>query len=205
MTKHSTVVLVIALSVAAISLWQGLQPHTPAKNPDPNHTHADFAVWINGTEYDFSKLQYMSGSSADEKHEHARDKYLHLHDANGNVIHRHKPGLILGQFFASIGIGFSDNNCIVDSSVSKLPTMRCSKNKFRMFVNGSEMSKFDMSYVFNDGDKILITDAMDPAELSHELGTMSDDACKYSKTCPWKGEPPSENCVADPAVPCVIE
>src|SRR6185436_13173367 len=35
----------------------------PAVNPDPNHNHADFAVYISGQKVDFSKSQYMSGSS----------------------------------------------------------------------------------------------------------------------------------------------
>ena len=38
--------------------------------------------------------------------------------------------------------------------------------------------------------------------LVGELQEMTDDACKYSKTCPWRGEPPAESCIADPAVPC---
>ena len=31
-------------------------------------------------------------------------KYLHLHDGNGHVIHRHKPDLTLGDFFHSLGM-----------------------------------------------------------------------------------------------------
>lgn len=201
--------LAFALLLAIWSLWEGVRPHTPAQNPDPNHTHADFAVWVDGMQLDFSDKRYMSGSSKDEpegEHEDSDHKhpYLHLHDGNGNVIHLHKPGLALGEFFASINVGFSDKNCVIDTSLSKAARMMCGKRKFRMFVNGKEVP-FDLKYVFADGDKILFTDAADDAQVQRELKKMTDDACRYSQTCPWRGKPPPENCVSDPTVPCTID
>ena len=73
----------------------------------------------------------------------------------------------------------------------------------RLFVNGKELPYVDHdNYVFADGDRILITDATTDAEVRQELSLMTDDACLYSKTCPWRGAPPTEGCVADPEVPC---
>lgn len=171
----------------------------PAINPDPNHTHADFAVWMNGEKIDFNKEAFMSGSSEDKTHEGAHHPYLHLHDSNGQVIHRHKPGLTLNEFFRSIGVRF---------------TVRCFKmatgepclndeRPLRMFVNGEERLP-EPDYIFEDTDHILITDSDDAAALENQLEALSDDACLYSQTCPWRGKPPIENCIADPEVPCVI-
>lgn len=157
-------------------------------NPDPNHTHADFAVWVDGEKVNFSEARYMSGVSWDEESHDEVDEYhhqhLHLHDEVGHVLHRHKPGLSLDEFFQSLDYEF-------DAS-----------RTWRMFVNNDEM-EFDLSYVFKDMDKVLITTSSSSAQVLDEMKKLTDDACRYSRTCPWKGEPPAEDCVADPEVPCV--
>ena len=168
-----------------------------AKNPDPNHAHADFAVWIGGKQMDFTAEKYMTTEATGGKAP-TGNPYLHLHDGNGHVIHRHKPGLGLGDFFWSLGID-STHDCWTK------PRRLCLTSDgplLRLFVNGKEIVPYQDNYIFADGDHVLITEATDPAEISHELALMTDDACKYSKTCPWKGPAPTESCIADPTVPC---
>lgn len=175
---------------------------TPAVNPDPNHTHADFAVWVADKQIDFSKAEYMSGSSTDQAHDNARHKHLHLHDGNGRVIHRHKPGLTLGEFFASIGYGIApmrDRWCWYKGERFS----SCQSRSIALYVNGKRMPGNPAEYVFHDTDSILITDADTDSMITYQLGLLSKDACLYSRTCPERGEPPTENCVADPEVPCV--
>lgn len=155
------------------------------QNPDPNHTHADFAVWVEGEKIDFSGEEFMSGFEDDHDHEHDYlHDYLHMHDKIGHVVHRHKPGETLESFFDSLSYVFDD------------------KYTWRMFVNAQEM-EFDLGYVFTDMDAVLLTTSSSSAQVLDEVSQLTDDACRYSKTCPWKGDPPAENCIADPAVPCV--
>ena len=56
--------------------------------------------------------------------------------------------------------------------------------------------------------QILLTyqneDEASMERITEQKEEMTDDACLYSKTCPWRGEPPAENCIADPEVPCVL-
>lgn len=153
-------------------------------NPDPNHMHADFSVWVDEEQVDFSGPEYMSGLPTDESIHHGH-KYLHLHDEIGHVIHRHKPELNLKEFFDSLNYRFQ------------------SDREWRMFVNGQE-EEFDFYYSFQDMDQILLTTSAGSAQILHELEQLTEDACLYSKTCPWRGEPPTENCIADPEVPCVL-
>lgn len=175
----------------------------PAANPDPNHTHADFAMWINGRKVNFALEKYMSGSATDDaSHDEEGEyhhKYFHLHDGLGHVLHQHKPGLPLSEFFTSLGFTFSPG-CVRPDGGEQV----CNRGdqRWRMFVNGVEQS-FDLSYVFADTDKILLTYGADDAALADQLSKMTDDACLYSRTCPERGEPPAENCIANPAVPCV--
>lgn len=193
----------IALGTAVIVLFR--TPRAPAPNPDPNHTHADFLVMLDGAPVDFTDEVFMTGESTED---HTRDpslsgmrKFLHLHDGLGHVIHRHKPGLTLQDFFDSLGVGFTAECILYREPVDR--DTACSENPWRMVVNGQERP-FSLNLDFTDGDKILLTTAADDATAKKEWESMSDDACRYSRTCPWRGDPPAENCVADPEVPCVV-
>ncbi len=191
--------IIILAGAIAIAFFA---PHRIAKNPDPDHTHADFAVWIDGKQLDFSDEKYMSGSSKEESagghpHEHLHES-LHLHDGNGHVIHRHKPGLTIGDFFDSLSMPLTDACLTVNARRSY-----CIENgkHWRMFVNEKEIP-FGPNYVFQDGDAILLTWGSDDIVIAEQLKMLTHDACLYSKTCPERGAPPTESCIADPTVPC---
>lgn len=171
----------------------------PPVNPDPNHTHADFAVYVSGTRIDFAKDEYMSGSSTGATADSYRDPYFHLHDGNGDVVHRHLPGLAIGAFFKSIGFTMTED-CFTPAG--ERPVCDEGSKGWKMFVNGTERP-MDPEYVFADEDRILLTYGASPADVQRQLASLSGDACLYSKTCPWRGKPPVENCVADPKVPCM--
>lgn len=195
--------ITIIILVGRFIVYPHFRQPDASLNPDPNHTHADFAIWIGEEKLDFTDDKYMSGVSYDEQsHDHA-DEYhhlhLHLHDNVGHVLHRHKPGLDLGTFLASLDLQMSDACLGIDDGRSV-----CNQNakKWRMFVNGEEVA-FSAEYVFEDLDQILLSYGADADLLKAQFKNMTDDACVYSRACPWRGDPPDENCVADPALPCV--
>lgn len=177
----------------------------PTVNPDPNHSHADFAVYFSGEKFDFAQQKYMSAVPVQDENgetvlaERRDRQFLHLHDMNGDVVHRHKPGLTLGEFFSSLGFTMTDTCLTTDEDMTA-----CNEGdeKWRMFVNGIEQP-FSPSFEWNDLDTLLITYGSSDAEIQEQLDQMSDDACLYSQTCPERGEPPEENCISDPTVPCV--
>ena len=222
----TAIVLVAAYGTAR--LW-----HVPGVNPDSNHAHADFAVWVDGQKLDFSADEYMSAppdsdhektsfltipsAFAHDDGEHAAlpgREYLHLHDGNGHVIHRHKPQLTLGDFFTSIGLQMTTDCLVLDAhqfsalDVGKVAEYHwtkklCNDGTFHWnFVVNGHQRPTDPSFVFQDGDKILLSYSASDTVWQEEWKQMTDDACMYSKTCPWKGEPPTEGCIADPTVPC---
>lgn len=198
MMKRSAILLFV-LTLTACD-WMYDDPLRTAQNPDPNHTHADFAVYVDGERFDFSADELMSGASTDAEHDDAHHQYLHLHDGIGHVIHRHKPGLTLKEFFDSIQVGM-EGNCYV-SFAPLADGQICDDTPFRLFVNGEELP-FTLDYAFSDLDQVLLTTAATDEEVQQQLKEMTDDACLYSKTCPQRGDPPAENCIADPDVPCV--
>ncbi len=165
----------------------------PAVNPDPNHTHADFAVFVEGNRVDFSQEKYMSTDTE------PRHPYAHVHDGNGNVMHRHKPGITIGDFFSSLNISLAADCFTLDTG-----ERFCNEGdkRWRMFVNEQEVP-VNPTYVFQDLDQILLTYGVSDTEYKQQLRKLSDDACRYSQTCPERGTPPKENCVSDPTVPCL--
>ncbi len=167
-----------------------------AVNPDPNHTHADLAMWVEGRKIDLSAGKYMlDEESADSE----KETNPHLHDGNGLVIHRHKAGQSIGEFLKAININ-ATNQCVTLDDGTSL----CNEGSkhWQMFINGSEQP-LDPAYVFRDLDQILLTYGATDEQVKEQLLSLSDDACLYSQTCPERGTPPVENCVADPTVPCV--
>lgn len=193
----------VSVGVAIVLVFR--PSRTPAPNPDPNHTHADVLVMFDGGAIDFTDEFFMTGESTED---HTRDeslpamrKFLHLHDGLGHVIHRHKPGLTLQDFFDSLSVGFTAE-CLLYASPEIDRDTTCSDHPWRMVVNGQERP-FSLNYEFQDGDKILLSTATDDVVLAREMESITDDACRYSQTCPWRGKPPAENCIADPEVPCV--
>ena len=177
-----------------------------AENPDPNHTHADFGVIIRGEQVDFSLNKYMSGASYDEEsHDEVGEylhKYLHLHDNVSHVVHRHKPGHTIGEFFTSLGHPMGDF-CFMELCDTE-------DEKWIMILNSSETDEpywermpLFPDYVFEDNDQILFTYGVSNEQIRDYILNMTEDSCLYSRTCPQRGDPPEENCIADPTVPCV--
>ena len=214
----SLICALVTLSLVACS-------RTPVANPDPNHTHADFAIWVDGQKIDFSGPEYMSGTSDEHDPDHEKhDKYLHLHDGNGHVIHRHKPGLTFGDFLATIGVHVEAyyeqyrKECVTVPHMAEVcDALQANDPKhWSFYVNGVLRNVLEddppqnitnlgyaKGYVFHDGDQILLRFGIDdPEQIRREIESVGSDACKYSKTCPWRGDPPTENCIADPTVPC---
>src|SRR3989344_2605826 len=209
---HVFMMRLLAIALLLLTGCRFFADHTPVPNPDPNHTHADFAVWVNGEKLDFSGAEYMSGTSTDEQtHDEVDeylDEYLHLHDEVGHVIHRHKPGLTLLEFLKSLGLTVRDDAIYIPDR-GDIVNWEMGGETWRLFINGQLQPQYSpltttLNYQFQDMDQILLVFGHADANLDAAFDQMTNDACLYSKTCPWRGNPPVENCIADPEVPCVL-
>ncbi len=206
--------IIVALTASALVAFgiAFVWPPAPARNPDANHIHADFAVWVNGTELDFSATKYMSGKINGKERD--LDPHFHLHDGDGHVMHNHKPDLPISQFFASLGLQMTSKCLTLDGTQFALldsawvkdfarTKKLCTDGKFHwtMVLNGGEHT-LNPAYSIADGDKILFSYGASDTAWVDEWKLMTDDACRYSQTCPWRGPEPAEACVSDPTIPC---
>ena len=100
-------------SAAAVLVTKSLIANQPAP---AFHEHADFALFLDGQQFDFAKDTYMSTMPCtvatsdvhliDTALAHGGDsdvaEYVHLHDMIGTVVHVHRAGITWSQFFESL-------------------------------------------------------------------------------------------------------
>ena len=106
------------------------------------HVHASMLVRIFGDKFDFSLPAYQIKSS-----------WIHFEAQDGTTIHRHASGVTLGFMFETLNIE-------IDDQCYKFPDGRefCTNEDYSLkyYVNHQPVSNIN-DYVFNDGDRILIS------------------------------------------------
>lgn len=158
------------------------------------HYHADFALYVNGERYDFAREKYLSTENE------SLSNFAHLHDLDGNVIHKHAEGVTLGFFLETLGMKLDDTCLVLDEGTSY-----CNEGnkELKMYVDGKHNDKFDR-YDLQDEDRILLSygDEVEQ-EINEQIQSVTDEACIYSLKCPEKGTPPEEaTCIGET---CTVE
>ncbi len=153
------------------------------------HWHADLKVYLDGQQYNLTQAKYMSAEN------NTLSNFAHLHDMNGDILHKHADGITLGFFFRTLGMNLSENCFTLDNGTSY-----CNEDgkNLKLYVNGGQNRDFG-NYDFQDNDKILLTYGNDSEDIiKKQLESVTEDACIYSLTCPENGSPPPEaSCVGD--------
>ncbi len=150
------------------------------------HEHADYKIFVDNKEIDFSDDRYQSTTGKELSSEQ------HLHDNNGNNIHKHLTKKTLADFFASLWVIITQN-CLQLDTGEKYCSDATKTLKF--FVNDEPKVDF-ISYEFSDLDRILISYGAETEEqIKLQLNAVTDMSCMYSDKCPERGKPPTENCV----------
>ncbi|HEV8289679.1 MAG TPA: hypothetical protein VGQ00_01860 [Candidatus Norongarragalinales archaeon] len=148
------------------------------------HEHADFLVLIDGYAFNFSQPKYMSDAN------HSLSPFLHLHDGDGTIIHKHFTGVNLNLFFKSIGMTFNSTCFITDEGRAYCND---GAKTLKFFVNGQPNSQFG-NYEIHDLDRILISyGSENNAQIQQQLSQVTSNACIGSNKCSEKGVPGNES------------
>ena len=194
-TRHTYLIagLLTGISVAAVgwyvfthtTLLSHSQQHEHAT--DEWHTHADFLVYIQGSQLDFSKPAYMT-TAQQEPH-----RYAHLHDENGKVLHLHAPNITFAEFLGSLGYVLT-RDCLTTATGDTYCTDE--DNTLVLYVNNQLLdSAAHTIYQPADLDRILLLYGnYSSTEVDSLLATVSDESCIYSGSCPERGIAPAESC-----------
>ena len=106
------------------------------------HEHASILVKIFGDKFDFSVPSYQIKSS-----------WIHFEESDGTTVHRHASGIKLGYLFDTLNIGI-DSKCFIFPDGRQFCTNEDYSLKY--FINHQQTDDI-RDYVFEDGDRILIT------------------------------------------------
>ncbi|MBS3055162.1 MAG: hypothetical protein J4452_01585 [Candidatus Aenigmarchaeota archaeon] len=164
------VVLVVVLGMGFMSGWFS-NPTTKTEF----HEHTNFAVYLNGVQYNFNQSKYMINSSDRDS------SIVHMHDLNGGTIHIEAPEITMGFFLKTLGMSVNSTCFVLDNG-----TAYCNSGDktLKMYVNGVKSNLFDKQPL-RDLDKILISFGNDSSqEIQKRLSTIPSDACIHSKKCP---------------------
>jgi len=113
------------------------------------HEHASILVKIFGDKLDFSQSAYQIKSA-----------YIHFEGRDGNTIHVHSTGVLLGFLFESMGIGITDK-CFVFADGREFCTNEDYSLKY--YVNEQRVDSVN-DHVISQDDKILISYGPDNQE-----------------------------------------
>lgn len=135
------------------------------KTKQKNHYHADFKVYIDGQELSFNQEKYF-----------VKSRFVHVENDvqgdTGEVIHMHATGVPLWLFFESIGIKFEKDCFTLDTGEKYCNN---AEKSFKFYVNGKENNEFG-DYVFNEGDKILISYGDGSENIFDQLDSITDNS-----------------------------
>ena len=128
------------------------------------HIHASILVRIFGDKFDFSVPTYQIKSS-----------WIHFEESDGTTVHRHSSGVELGYLFDTINIGI-DNKCYIFPDGRQFCTNEDYSLKY--YINHQRVNDV-YDYVFEDGDRILITYGSEtPEQIEIQLRELDSQIIK---------------------------
>ena len=164
-------ILALIVIIAGYAVYEFINLDSSAPGAPPGagklgdeHEHASLLVRIFGDKFDFASPAYQIKSS-----------WIHFEDSDGTTIHRHSSGVTLDYLFANIGIG-------IDSECYKFPDGRqfCSNEDYRLkyYIN-HQIVKDINDYIFEEGDRILITYGSEtPEQIEEQLMELDSQIIK---------------------------
>ncbi len=183
--KNIVIVSICILVFAAASyyLYQKYNPFT--YYDDEVHVHADFIIYVNDQKIDLASEKYQSSTKQ------ILHKNVHLHDGDDNVVHRHAEGITFAEFLSSVGFNLT-NECLTDDA----GTTFCSDIDKVLTLYVNKVPKTIITeYIPQEEDQVLLYyGTRDNPKLSEYLGSITDESCIFSGTCPERGIAPAESC-----------
>ena len=145
----ATGVLLGIAAIVGVSAYNfaTMQTNVPGAPPGAGmlgdeHEHASILVRIFGDKFDFSGPAFQIKSS-----------WIHFEAQDGTTIHRHSSGVTTGYLFETLGITV-DDQCYIFPDGRQFCTNEDYTLKY--YINHEQVSDIS-DYVFEDGDRILIT------------------------------------------------
>jgi len=157
------------------------------------HEHADFALFIRGTQFDFGKPEFISVEGKE------KSPNVHIHDPRHTVVHVHREQTTWDEFFRSLGFE------LTDPTIGVLPEKTCLRlpSSERLCTTATESFKFYMNGVKIDGvadldisglSRLLMSYGSESEEeVLRQVTQVTDQACIPASVCQARGSGSSEH------------
>jgi hypothetical protein len=196
----------LAVIVLSVLLGLGVNGDTVTKTiagasgRQPTHEHADFALFINGTRFNFDQPQFLSPDENGKD----RSEYAHIHEPRPTVVHVHMTGTTWDEFFASLGFKLDDpslKGIKAETTSLTVPTGQVYKttatDTFKFFVNGVQVDGVTNTGI-HDLDRVLISYGPESTAdvFANQWTQVTDQACIPSERCTSRipADEPPEQC-----------
>ena len=164
-----------------ILLVFGIRFATYDETGHETHYHANFALYVNGTQEQFKDPRYYEEVQICDLHGSSPKARTHMHSEEAGVVHVHDSAVTWGDFFANLGWTVGPN-FIADGD--KLYTAS-DETKLNIILNGEDMTDLTdiASEVIGDKDRLLLSyGPADDATLQQQFRTVRSDAARYNAT-----------------------
>ncbi|HET7737259.1 MAG TPA: hypothetical protein VFK32_01680 [Tepidiformaceae bacterium] len=155
----------------------------------PAHEHADFALVIDGEQFDFNQPQFLSDLGGKEL-----SPYSHIHAPRTNVVHVHYTNTTWDEFLKSLDFDLSDTSITMPDGTKHEDG---GAGTIKFVVNGVPIDALQFMYI-TDLDRVLISFGSESIDevLEEQWPLVTDQACIVSELCMDRVDPnePKEQC-----------
>jgi hypothetical protein len=157
------------------------------------HFHANFAMYINWTKFDFSKPEYMEPVASCKLWWAwiKPSERVHLHEKNGDTVHVHADWVTWGHFFANNGMTFSNNHITLDD----WRVFNANEKKKITFVLDWVVVDDPFNKMIESEDRLLINfwEESEDSLVKNRFPKVKDDAWEFNTkydpaSCSWHNE-----------------
>ncbi len=174
---NKLIIVLIGVLVGALTIL-GIRFATYAA-PADTHYHANFAVYVDGKQEQFSNpFLYEEISECSISTEMKPGERAHLHENIKDVVHVEDSAVTWGNFFQNINWNVSDKYL----DTSEVLLVNTETKKVTYVLNGEEISDIT-NKVIGDKDRLLIsygTSTKD--EINKQFSSVATSAEKYNVT-----------------------
>ena len=144
----------------------------------PVHWHADFAVVINGQQFDFNQSGFISTEGGE------KNPWVHIHDPRPTVIHVHREQTTWDEFFGSLGFKLTDTSLTLPNGTNYTSG---EGGTLRFFVNRVRVDTIQFESIA-DLSQGLVTFGPESEEdiRRTQIPLVTDQACIPSELCLYR-------------------
>ncbi len=170
----------VEMCMGSGQLQCNMDPESTIGDLGSQHIHTDWKIYINGEALGDEALKHLAMDMS-KKDNPLTSSFIHLDqgapapEKTGDVLHMHAAGVPLWIWFESIGWKF-DKDCLKAEGEEYCSD---SEKTLKFYVNGQLNDEFE-NYVFNDGDKILISYGKEKfPEMQQQLNSITSFAERH--------------------------